>query len=261
MMAKKQKKSEYRRKRRLRLLYLLLSACLISAALIAGCMVFFQVEHILAEGSNKYSEEQIIAVADVDEKTNLLLLPRKKIANRVKEALPYVDEVLVERVFPTTLRISIDECIPTASIASDGVYWIIDEKGKLLENVEGSVAASYIQVSGLRLLEPEVGGYAAVSEEDSTMLKGLCGILTALQNRDLSANVTWIDLSNRLEIDMDYLGRFIVRLPVTTEYNEAKKKTEGYGMKIAALSEMISYLDNERGTIDLRHQSGRFIPG
>lgn len=260
-MAKKRKKSEYRRKRRMRLLYLLVSACLIAVALVAGSMVFFQVERVIAEGSSKYSEEQIIAFAAVDPNANLLLLPQSAIAARVKDSLPYVDEVSVERVFPTTVRIVIDECVPTASIVSDGIYWIIDEKGKILENVEDSVAANYIQITGVRLIDPQVGKYAEVSAEEATIFKGMCGILTALHERELTKNVTWVDLSNRLEIDIDYLGRFIVRLPVTTEYNEATKRTEGYGMKIAALSEMIGYLDNERGTIDLRSQSGRFITG
>lgn len=259
-MAKKRKKTEYRHKKRLRLLYLMVSACLIAAALIAGCMVFFQVERVIAEGSTKYSEEQVLDAAAVGSKANLLLLPRSAIAARVKESLPYVDEVTVERVFPTTVRIVIDECVPTASIESDGIYWVIDEKGKILENIEASMVGNYIQISGVRLVNPEIGNYAEVSAEEATIFKGMCGILTALHERELTQNVTWIDLSDRLEIDMDYLGRFIVRLPVTTEYNEAKKRTEGYGMKIAALSEMIAYLDNEQGTIDLRSQSGRFIP-
>lgn len=261
-MAKGRKKPErYRRRRRLRLLYQMLSVLLILAAVIAGCVVFFQVEHVTVEGSSRYSEEQILAVADVDENANLLPLPRRAIASRIAENYAYVDQVSVQRDFPTTVRIVIEECVPTASVETDGVFWIIDEKGKILDSAEESVANTFIKVNGVTLVEPEIGKAAQVAEEEAIIFKGLCGVLTALHEQELTKFVTWVDLSDKTEIDLDYQGRFTVRLPVTTEYNEAQKRTEGYSLKIAALVEMVKLLDMERGTIDLRNSDGRFLPG
>lgn len=261
-MARGQRRpKKYRSKRRGRLLYQMLSLILILTALIVGSLVFFQVEHVTVEGSEKYSEEQILSVAQVNPNANLLLLPKGAIASRVEANFPYVNRVTVQRIFPTTVNIVVEECVPLASIAAaGGIYWIIDENGKILESVDEGVASTYIRVDGVTLVNPEIGKIAEPAEGKEIIFKGLCGILAALRERDIVGNVIWADLSNPMEIDIGYLGTFEVRLPVTPEYNEVQKRTEGYSMKIAALIEMVKVLDNESGTIDLRNQNGRFLP-
>lgn len=260
-MAKGNKKAAYGRRRRFRLLYQILSVILILAAVIGGSILFFRVEEIEVVGSNKYSAEQILAAAAVEENSNLLLLPKRSIEKRITESFPYVDGVTVKRILPTTVKLEIHECLPLATVQSEGAWWILDAGGKVLERTEESLASGYIQLAGLTLVEPQVGAYAQVEETSESMFQALKGILTALEEGGVSGNANWIDVTSRTEVDMGYLGRFTVRLPVNMDFGDKKKNNAEYLRKIEILAGMIPQLDeSDRGTIDLRSQDGHFIP-
>lgn len=262
-MGKAQKNlKHYRKKRRLRLLYQVLSFVLIVAAIVTGSVLFFQVEDIQVSGSTKYSNEQILSIADVNKNANLLILPAGAISQRITESLPYVNKVKLKRSFPTTLSIVIEECVPLAAVQADGAWFILDANGKILEQTEESIASSYIQLSGLTLTEPKVGEIAKVPDEISHRLMGLCGILSALQEKAVFSNVSWIDLTSDTEIEMGYLGRFTVYLPIRTEYSNNTHSNVEYNRKIETLKQIVSLLDEaDRGIIDLRHENGYFRPG
>ena len=260
-MARGKKKAAYGRRRGFRLLYQLLSAILILAAVIGGSILFFRVEEIQVVGSSKYSAEQILAAAAVEEHSNLLLLPGGTIEKRITESFPYVDAVTVKRIFPTTIRLEIRECLPLAAVQSEGAWWILGAGGKVLERTEQSLAAEYIQVEGLALVEPQVGAYAQVEEMAEPMFQALKGILTAVEAHGIFGNVDWIDITARTEVEMRYLDRFTVRLPVSMEYGDKKKNNAEYMRKMEVLDKMVPKLDeSDQGTIDLRGQDGHFIP-
>ena len=260
-MARGKKKAAYGRRRGFRLLYQLLSAVLILAAVVGGSVLFFQVEKTQVVGSSKYSEEQILAAAALEEHTNLLLLPGSAIERRIKESFPYVDEVTVKRIFPTTLRLEIRECLPMVVVPFEGAWWILDARGKVLERTEESLVGEYIQVEGLTLVTPQVGGYAQADDTSEPMFQALKGVLTALEEGGVSGNADWVDITSRTEVEMGYLGRFTVRLPVNMEYEDKKKNNAEYRRKIEILNRMVPELDeSDQGTIDLRGQDGHFIP-
>jgi cell division protein FtsQ len=261
-MANSRKKAKsYRKKRGLRLLYLLLSFVLIVAAVVVGSVLFFQVEAVEVSGSSKYSGEQVLAVAQVDQNANLLLLPEGAIIKRIQDSLPYVDEVKLKREFPTTLKIIIQECIPLATTYADGAWYILDDGCKVLEQTEESIASSYIQLAGLSLKEPKVGEAAQVSEEEVVRLKSLRGLLTSLQEKDMAKNVQWIDLTGDTAIEMGYMGRFTILLPISTEYDDTVHGNEAYHREIDVLQQIIALLDQtNRGIIDLRYENGYFRP-
>lgn len=71
--------------------------------------------------------------------------------------LPYVDHVEVQKRFPTTLKMVITESQPVAVITGAASAWIVDAKGKLLEQADETQAQEYTKVTGLELLEPEQG--------------------------------------------------------------------------------------------------------
>jgi cell division protein FtsQ len=254
---------QYRKKRRLRLLYLVLSFILIVAAVVTGSVLFFQVEEIQVSGSTKYSNEQILSIAAVDQNANLLLLPADKISERITGSLPYVNRVKLKRNFPTTLCIVIEECVPLAAVQSEeGDYWILDANGKVLERAEDSIANEYIQLDGLSLVDAKAGDPAQVPENDVHRLKGLVGLLNALQEKEVYQNVRWIDLSSETDIEMGYMGRFTVYLPIRTEYSNVTHSNEEYNRKVETLKQIVSLLDEaDRGVIDLRHENGYFRPG
>ncbi|MEG2118784.1 MAG: FtsQ-type POTRA domain-containing protein, partial [Pseudoflavonifractor sp.] len=133
MAARKRGRKRRRSRGRFGFLYKLLSAVLILAAIIGGCIVFFRVGHVEVSGQARYTQQQIVAAAGVEQGDNLLTLNKQVISKRILSRLPYVDEITMVRHMPDTLAIGITECIPVAAIQAEGAWWILDAGVKILE--------------------------------------------------------------------------------------------------------------------------------
>lgn len=235
-MAKKEKERRYR-KRRGGIAYTILAVLLIAASVVAACTVFFRVEEVTVEGNERYSQEQILSVASVEMGANMILTPGEQIAQRIYRALPYVDHVEVQKRFPTTLKMVITESQPVAVITGAASAWIVDAKGKLLEQADETQAQEYTKVTGLELLEPEQGAQA--------QLDGLTAMTTALASCGLMEGMTSIDVSSKTEIVMVYDGRLTVKVLNNVDFDR----------KLKALKQVIAVIGEEgRGTINMKGQ-------
>ena len=107
-MAKQETQTKYHRRRN-GVLFTILAVILIAASVVAACTVFFRVETVTVEGTARYTTEEILSVANVEMGANMILTPGEQIAQRIYEALPYVDEVDVQKQFPTTINLKITE--------------------------------------------------------------------------------------------------------------------------------------------------------
>lgn len=258
----REKNKAYRKKGRgLRLLYLLMSVILIAAAVITSCAFFFRVEEIRIEGSAHYSNEQILSAANIQENANLFLLPRAAISSRITDSWPYVKSVKLRNDFPNALIIDIQECVPQAAVQADGLYWLLDADGKVLEQPEESYATNFAKVEGLTLVEPKIGDKAQVPQEQSAKFQSLCSLLAALLEHEMHQDVSWIDLNGDIDIELYYLGRFTVRLPFGTQNSNPLYTAGEYSLKIEALRGIVSRLDEtDKGLIDLWEDKGFFRP-
>ena len=251
-MAKKQKETTYRRSRG-RIVFVILMVLLIAAALVGACTVFFRVEFVEVEGNARYSEEQILDAAHIDMGENLILTQKDLIAQRICEELPYVDSVVVKKRFPTTLRLLITETSPAAVIATEdeSSWWLIDGKGKILEQVDAATAENYTRVLGLYAVEPEVGKPVDVGEGHITQLKGLLGLLQVLQERGMTSQINSINASSRTELVMVYQGRIQAKLLNNVDFNR----------KILILEEIVAVLGEEEwGILDMKTEKNFYSP-
>lgn len=262
MARDRNKKKPYRRRRGLRLLYLLMSFVLIVSAILVSCVFFFRVEEIQLEGNTRYSNEQILSVANIGAGANLFLLPRSAIEKRITDSMPYVNAVKLKNHYPSTLVLQMEECIPLATFRAEGGCWLLDARGKVLEQVEESIAGSYIQVEGITLQAPQVGKVAEVTEEAKGKLAALCALLFSLQENEMAADVGWVDMSGETDIEMGYMGRFTVRLPLRTQSTATGEGREIYSLKVEALQKIVSQClsETDRGIIDLWEDKGFFRP-
>lgn len=156
-MAKQETQTKYHRRRN-GVLFTILAVILIAASVVAACTVFFRVETVTVEGTARYTTEEILSVANVEMGANMILTPGEQIAQRIYEALPYVDEVDVQKQFPTTINLKITETQAAMVLQGTASAWLLDAKGKLLEPVsDGTDVSGLIQVTGVELLEPQQG--------------------------------------------------------------------------------------------------------
>ena len=235
-MAKKNKETAYRRNRG-RIVFLVLMVLLIAVALVGACTVFFRVEFVEVEGNARYSQEQILEAARVDMGENLILTQKDLIAQRLTDALPYVDHVVVKKRFPTTLRLQVTETAAAAAIATEDEtsWWLMDGKGKILEQIDAAAAENYTRVLGLAAVDPKVGRIVDVGEGHITQLDGLLGLLHALQDRGLTSKINSINAASRTELVMVYEGRIRAKLLNNVDFDR----------KILILEEIVAVLGED----------------
>lgn len=248
-MAKKEKEHKEKnkdtryRKKRGGLLYTIVAVVLIAASVVAACTVFFRVETVTVEGNERYTQEEILSVASVELGANMILTPGEQIAQRIYRELPYVDRVEIQKRFPTTLKMKITEAQPVAVITGAASAWIIDAKGKLLEQADETLAQEYTKVTGLELLEPQQGELAQTTPENQKQLENLTTLTQALAEHELMGEITSIDVSSQTEIIMVYDGRLTVKLLSSSDY----------GGKLNALKTIIAIAGEDgRGTVNMK---------
>ena len=273
-MPRHSQRSRTRRRNRGRFGPLFKLLCLIAliVALTGGATVFFRVEQVVVEGNQRYTQEEIIAAAGIQEGDNLYALNKYRMSERLRQTLPYIGEASIRRGLPSTVIITVTEWgavarieppdpgVPLASgedlealkgpeeplpaAAQEG--WLINASGKLLEPApEGSTAPS---VTGLTSLEPQAGQMLTVPEGERTRLETLLSLLAALEEEEMLSQVSAIGLSTT-RVKLRYLDRFDVRL--------APNKDFGYCLQVMqSVEEQISQRHGSEsvGTMDLTQE-------
>ena len=250
------KRTTRRRRRRGGLVRLLrpLSVLLAAVAVVAALTLFFKVDKIETAGSVRYQAEEIIAASGVERGDNLILLDRRRIAQRLYTELPYITQVQVTPQFPDTLLLEITETRAIASIQGAGGYWLLSAKGKLVEAAEESAAADYLAISGVEALSPAVSHMLELPEESPISRERLAALLEALESREMMARVDGLDVSDEEILVLGYDGRFQVEMFYDADFD----------FKLHCLQEAVELLEpNERGVLRMTMQDdneARFIP-
>lgn len=231
-----------------------LSFIVICAALVFGMSVFFRVSNIEVNGANHYTASDIKDASGVKIGDNLMFINRQAISNRIYSKLLYIGSIKVSRKLPNTVVIDVDESGTVACISTDSGQWLIDKRCKLLEQYDSSGADTntYISIAGLSGVKPVKGSIMSVSEEDKPKEVYLTDIFSAMTNTGVLSNVNLIDMSNVINAEFKYMGRFTVKLG----------KNENLEYKLELLSGVIGKLNtSDTGTIDLsQDKKAQFSP-
>lgn len=220
-MARQRKhKSKPRRSRgRFAKVYQLLSAILIVAALVAGCIVFFKVQTIEVTGNHRYTAEEIIGVSGIQIEDNLYTMNKFDIRARVLQELPYIQDLTIRRSLPDTIVITVEESPAVAAVSDGERWWLMNQEGKLLETAES--AGSVMEVRGLVPLVPNAGGVLAVDEAQRLQYQALLDIIAQLEAHGLLGRINWMDLSSDTEVLMEMDGgRFRVEVPLVCDFEK-----------------------------------------
>lgn len=102
--------------------------------LVLALTVFFKVDTIKAKGSKAYPQKIILENCGVETGDSLLLLSEEKIAENLKDSLPFVGSVTIERDLPSTLIINVTDTYTAAAISNKGNFILINENGKVLDS-------------------------------------------------------------------------------------------------------------------------------
>lgn len=232
----------------------LLTLVAIVAAAVFGVTVFFQVNTFEIHGVENYSEDAVIIASGIELGQSILLVDKSKVASRINTRLPYVQSVQIKRRLPGTVVITVTEGKAAASVRSEyDEYWLIDDKGKLMEQVNEDRAASVTQISGVSALLPVAGDQIRLSQEDQQRLDVALELLQQLERYDLAEQIVSIDVTQLYNIVMYYTDQFEIQLGSTEELD----------YKIKYLAYALESLDGKSGLIDLtfdQDRIARFLP-
>ncbi len=243
----RRRKSNRRRRGSFGFLYKLLSVLVICGAIVAALTLFFRVDTVVITGQQRYTEEEIREASGIAEGANLVLFNKYTAANNIVSALPYIEEISINRKLPDTLLIQVRECSMPLAVGAGRHRMAGQPLGKDRGSAETQRRRNMPTIDGCRLLAPSVGTQIALDSDYETQRQSLLKLLAALEEAGKLGEVNAIHLGDLSCISMDYMDRFTVKLDYDADFAYELQLLE---MSIA--SDKIQ--DNMTGTFDMRQR-------
>ena len=106
-MARRRRYNHKRRRGSLSFLYKLLAFVLICTAISLALTLFFRIRSIEVSGNDRYTRQEIIDAAGVNEGDNMFLMNKYSVDQDIRAALPYIEELRINRRLPERGNIGI----------------------------------------------------------------------------------------------------------------------------------------------------------
>ncbi len=195
-----------RRKRNRALYYILAMIVIVAAGAILSTTVFFQIETITVEGTQRYSAEQIAQYAGVQIGDNLFRINLDQIEEQAVEGCTTLDSIQVRRSLPNTLVFICQEAEASYGILNGDQIYILSSAGRIIDITQRlDNYPDLVLLSGLDVSELTIGDFL---EEDS--FSSLISVLDA-------AAAAGIDdirgaVIDGVEVSLNYQDRVTIRL-------------------------------------------------
>lgn len=245
---------------RSRLVIQLMTVLAVVLALVMGMSVFFKVKVITVSGAKVYSAWTVREKSGIVEGDNLLTFGRTRASGQIIANLPYVKSARIGIKLPDTVHIEIEEEDVVYAIQDqDGVWWLINSNGKIVEQTSSAYAKNYTQVLGVTLSYPQSGERCIATEEEPTetndegefipvtvtgsvRLNAAMEILRALEANDIVGSATSVDVTQIEDIILWYGSQYQVNLGNTSRMD----------YKIACMNDVILQMsDYQTGILDV----------
>jgi cell division protein FtsQ len=177
-------------------LTLIVSGGILSAQLLFDSN-YFKVDTVQVENHQRLSQDEIVALSDVRIGHNIFELDLERIGRKIEEN-PWVYKTKVQRLFPRTLVIRVEERIPKAVINLDYLYYI-DETGDIFKVLEAQDSLNFPVVTGL-----ERKDLVDRPEEMRKRLEGVGGLIDELAGRQV------FSLADVSEFHLEAMGEIVL---------------------------------------------------
>lgn len=167
-------------------------------------------------GSSYYSSEEIIRVSGVETGDSLVLVSKKNTKDSIEKLLPYIGNVKVQRRYPSTLRLVVEDTSAVYALDSGGGYTILNEEFKVLGVTEKMPKGS-AKIIGISMVNAEIGTIAEFTDETyKTRLE------TIREKCELSGvtDITRINIENIANVSITIDSRFTFILGTLTQLEE-----------------------------------------
>ncbi len=215
------------------------------AVVLALMLVFFRVTEFEVSGNVRYTAQEVADASGITEGDVLMGVSKVQAASHILVKLPYVEQVTVEKVLPGTVRFTVRECQAFAAATSEfGTIWLMNQEGKLLEELDEDAETAYPVITGTVLELPLAGGNASFQSEERGSLA--MEVAAAVESAGLQSQIQSIDVTSLTGVTLVYQDRIEVLLGDGSDLE----------YKLAYLLGAAEELgDSARGTLDLSFSS------
>ncbi|MCC8022822.1 MAG: FtsQ-type POTRA domain-containing protein [Clostridiales bacterium] len=209
-----QRKAQYLRRRkkiRRRKIFLYSSMLLVVLGVAAAlCLtVFFRIDTVEITGMERYTQEEVERVANVQMDASLLLLKTGEIRSDLERLLPYIETAEIKRSLPGKVQIQIQESEASAYIAQDDAYLLLNENLKILETV-ADLPEGLMEIQAGAVSNQTATGEQVQFEEEA-LQESLESLLELAEESGFSG-ITGIYLDSDTSNRLVYQGRIQVQL-------------------------------------------------
>ncbi len=177
--------------------------------------VLFNVDTVLVEGNVSYSYEDIVAAGAVPMGENLMYLDTKSIGDRVVASLNYIDIAEVKKVFPTSVKITVQEAEEWFCVKQGRGAATISRNGKIIDD---KAKAGLPIVFGYTVEKLIVGEQLVSIGESKQNIPG--DILNAADEAGFEGFIKQIDMEDRFSIILSCENDIIIKLGTSRDLEQ-----------------------------------------
>jgi hypothetical protein len=224
---------------------------------------------IRVEGANHYSAEMVVDSSGLTLGSNLMYVNTQSVSQRIRSELPIVYSAEVSRILPSTVLIRISESKKVAKISFYGNEYVVDSAGRVLGGGSGTFSATdssgeiidLIDIRGVDIEDISVGSIIKPVFGSEMKLQYMQDLLAALENEGMMDDVSYIDVSNIVNVHFGYLDLYRVILGGSTNLRPSNLR-HNLGRLPDAITEYQFRAPNTKADINMSDESGtpRFIP-
>lgn len=229
---------------------------LLIGAAVAACKIFFSIETIVVDGTGYYSFKEVTDACGLKKGQIIFAVSEKKINRILTDRFAFVRSVKVEKQYPTTLVITLEEEQPEFYFEMDGEYCLVTRSLKVLDHFEHEEALTTRYPDAMKILLPTVS--RAIETEQVVFAQASKSrhtdeVLTLLAESRLMEGVTSIDLSDRFDITLGYEDRIVIRMGSATDFEEKLDLALGMIKAYSDEATGVLYAENvEQGIAQIR---------
>ncbi len=204
----------------------------------------FSVREVRIFGASLVPDEEVLAAAKIDISSPIMEAKVETIRGRLLRSLPQVKQVRVARIFPSSIRIDLEERDPVAIILDNGI-WGVDAEGVLLPRFSARHGLDYPVITNLRLQK-----YVPGEQVDDKGLQKLVQYLSDLRatHPALYARISEISYDRMFGIRLIMVEH---NVPVLLGHDRLLKKS-------SSLDIAWNYLINEKKATSIKYIDLRF---
>jgi cell division protein FtsQ len=198
----------------------------------------FPVRHVVFIGNRHLTDDELEELAGIKKIESLITISNKKVSQNLLKS-PWIRSVSVRKEIPETLSLTIEEAMPFALLDMNGHLFLVDENGKLLEELKGDSIPFLPIIAGDPFKEKE--GFS-----DAIKLARL------MNDKGFSSEIEHIEINLRKPHE----------LTVTLDGTVVKMGEGRYEEKLEKLIELEEEIQNRRipvDYIDLRFENKAIV--